>query len=71
MSGHAEGVGVQPPGAQAGVAIGDQQGYYGQADFFLSNYRLGKTLGIGSFGKVATRQVTLLAGLAPVRLCMA
>ena len=22
------------------------------AEFFLSNYRLGKTLGIGSFGKV-------------------
>ena len=25
------------------------------ADFFLSNYRLGKTLGIGSFGKVKER----------------
>ncbi len=24
------------------------------AEFFLSNYRLGKTLGIGSFGKVGT-----------------
>lgn len=28
------------------------QGYNQSAEFFLSNYRLGKTLGIGSFGKV-------------------
>jgi hypothetical protein len=33
---------------------GEQQGYYGQTELFLSNYRLGKTLGIGSFGKVHT-----------------
>lgn len=26
------------------------------AEFFLSNYRLGKTLGIGSFGKVIQRR---------------
>ena len=29
-----------------------QQGYNQTPEFFLSNYRLGKTLGIGSFGKV-------------------
>ena len=35
--------------AQAGNA-----GYSSQtAEFFLSNYRLGKTLGIGSFGKAS------------------
>ncbi len=28
------------------------QGYNQTPEFFLSNYRLGKTLGIGSFGKV-------------------
>ena len=33
-----------------------QQGFSSQtAEFFLSNYRLGKTLGIGSFGKVGAR----------------
>ncbi len=28
------------------------QGHNNTAEFFLSNYRLGRTLGIGSFGKV-------------------
>mmetsp|Transcript_45771 Transcript_45771/g.114526 ORF Transcript_45771/g.114526 Transcript_45771/m.114526 type:complete len:388 (+) Transcript_45771:331-1494(+) len=68
MSGHAEGVGVQPPGAQAGVAIGDQQGYYGQADFFLSNYRLGKTLGIGSFGKVKVAEHILTGHKVAIKI---
>jgi hypothetical protein len=27
----------------------------GGAEFYLANYRLGKTLGIGSFGKVRAR----------------
>lgn len=36
-----------------------QAGYYGQNEFFLSNYRLGKTLGIGSFGKAS--QIKLLS----------
>lgn len=43
----------------AGYAAGQGQGFTSQsAEFFLSNYRLGKTLGIGSFGKVRgdTRQ---------------
>lgn len=34
---------------QPGVGM---QGYNQTAEFFLSNYRLGKTLGVGSFGKV-------------------
>jgi len=34
-----------PQAAPPGVGAG--------AEFFLSNYRLGKTLGIGSFGKVS------------------
>lgn len=29
------------------------QSYGNGAEFFLANYRLGKTLGIGSFGKVS------------------
>ncbi len=33
-------------------AQGLAQGYNQTAEFFLSNYRLGKTLGVGSFGKV-------------------
>lgn len=42
------------PGDGAGYAGGAQsQGFTSQtAEFFLQNYRLGKTLGIGSFGKV-------------------
>ena len=42
------------PGDGAGHAGGAQsQGFSSQtAEFFLQNYRLGKTLGIGSFGKV-------------------
>jgi hypothetical protein len=30
------------------------------AEFFLANYRLGKTLGIGSFGKVRAQQCSAL-----------
>ena len=30
------------------------------AEFFLSNYRLGKTLGIGSFGKVGQAKLYAL-----------
>ncbi len=36
------------PGAQGFVSS--------SAEFFLQNYRLGKTLGIGSFGKVGRRR---------------
>jgi hypothetical protein len=32
------------------------------AEFFLANYRLGKTLGIGSFGKVQLMVVLLRQG---------
>jgi hypothetical protein len=34
------------------------QSYNQSAEFFLSNYRLGKTLGIGSFGKVGVFPMT-------------
>ena len=39
-------------GVQAQQQQQQQQQQNSQADFFLSYYRLGKTLGIGSFGKV-------------------
>lgn len=34
-------------------------GYNQSAEFFLSNYRLGKTLGVGSFGKVRVQHALL------------
>ncbi len=40
------------------------QGINQSAEFFLSNYRLGKTLGIGSFGKVS---LTDLSDTDPVQ----
>ena len=41
-----------PPVAAPHAPVGPAAG----AEFFLSNYRLGKTLGIGSFGKVRGRR---------------
>lgn len=46
-----------PMAAQDAAAMQQQAGqpalgYNQSAEFFLSNYRLGKTLGVGSFGKV-------------------
>jgi hypothetical protein len=50
----------------AGQAAG--QGFSSQsAEFFLQNYRLGKTLGIGSFGKVRWGQHN--GSLAPPCFC--
>jgi 5'-AMP-activated protein kinase catalytic alpha subunit len=52
--------GVSPhPSAQdaAAAAHPNVQSYNQTAEFFLSNYRLGKTLGIGSFGKVCTNKI--------------
>jgi hypothetical protein len=46
------GYGVHPQQAAAQPAV---QSLNQSAEFFLSNYRLGKTLGIGSFGKVGTQ----------------
>lgn len=44
---------VSPGDAAAAAGFAGQQGFAaGTAEFFLQNYRLGKTLGIGSFGKV-------------------
>lgn len=47
---------VSPGDAAAAAGHAGQPGAQGftstSAEFFLQNYRLGKTLGIGSFGKV-------------------
>ena len=44
----------QDPAAAYAAAQAGNAGYSSQsAEFFLSNYRLGKTLGIGSFGKAS------------------
>lgn len=51
--------GVYNAGAQAQAPLG-VQGYNQSAEFFLSNYRLGKTLGIGSFGKVRASPSSLM-----------
>lgn len=49
------GVGPHPSAQDAAAAAHPNvQSYNQTAEFFLSNYRLGKTLGIGSFGKVCT-----------------
>jgi len=42
----------QQQAATGGGAPPQVQSLNQTAEFFLSNYRLGKTLGIGSFGKV-------------------
>ncbi len=53
-----------------GMAAQQQQqqaggGYSQTPEFFLSNYRLGKTLGIGSFGKAGRPRCRLEAVSAP------
>jgi hypothetical protein len=53
------GVHPQQAAAQPGVQSLNQS-----AEFFLSNYRLGKTLGIGSFGKVSQLSKVLQAELS-------
>lgn len=49
---------VSPGDAAAAAGHAGQPGAQGftstSAEFFLQNYRLGKTLGIGSFGKVGS-----------------
>ncbi len=51
--------------AQDGVAE-LQQGVNQTPAFFLANYRLGKTLGNGSFGKVSAGYLTTTHGFLPV-----
>lgn len=55
----------QAPGDAALGAAGrpSMQGYNQSAEFFLSNYRLGRTLGIGSFGKVMVPEHHLMLPL--------
>ena len=44
-------------------------GYSSQsAEFFLSNYRLGKTLGIGSFGKVKIAEHLLTGNRVAIKI---
>jgi 5'-AMP-activated protein kinase catalytic alpha subunit len=44
-------------------------GYTSQsAEFFLSNYRLGKTLGIGSFGKVKIAEHILTGNKVAIKI---
>jgi 5'-AMP-activated protein kinase, catalytic alpha subunit len=44
-------------------------GYSSQsAEFFLSNYRLGKTLGIGSFGKVKIAEHILTGNKVAIKI---
>ncbi|GFH13668.1 non-specific serine/threonine protein kinase [Haematococcus lacustris] len=69
----APGQGAQGPPAKAG---GDPTAYsanahaYGSqtAEFFLSNYRLGKTLGIGSFGKVKVAEHVLTGHKVAIKI---
>ncbi|PNW84016.1 hypothetical protein CHLRE_04g211600v5 [Chlamydomonas reinhardtii] len=44
------------------------QGYNQSAEFFLSNYRLGKTLGIGSFGKVKVAEHVLTGHKVAIKI---
>ncbi|KXZ45443.1 hypothetical protein GPECTOR_54g184 [Gonium pectorale] len=44
------------------------QGYNQSAEFFLSNYRLGKTLGIGSFGKVKVAEHALTGHKVAIKI---
>ncbi|KAI8473376.1 MAG: kinase-like domain-containing protein [Monoraphidium minutum] len=52
------------PGAPLPVAALNQ----GSAEFFLSNYRLGKTLGIGSFGKVKVAEHILTGHKVAIKI---
>ncbi|KAL4448458.1 hypothetical protein ABPG75_005677 [Micractinium tetrahymenae] len=58
------------PGDGAGYAGGPQsQGFSSQtAEFFLQNYRLGKTLGIGSFGKVKVAEHILTGHKVAIKI---
>lgn len=58
------------PGDGAGHAGGAQsQGFSSQtAEFFLQNYRLGKTLGIGSFGKVKVAEHILTGHKVAIKI---
>eukprot|EP00955_Chlamydomonas_euryale_P115813 366380-Chlamydomonas_euryale.AAC.2 len=53
---HGAGAAPQTPVSAVQPGAAPMQGYNQSAEFFLSNYRLGRTLGVGSFGKVCKRQ---------------
>lgn len=59
------------PGAAAAAASGIPGAAphaHMSADFFLSNYRLGKTLGIGSFGKVKVAEHILTGNKVAIKI---
>ena len=59
--------GASSPGYPAQGHTGP--GYTSQsAEFFLSNYRLGKTLGIGSFGKVKIAEHILTGNKVAIKI---
>jgi 5'-AMP-activated protein kinase, catalytic alpha subunit len=62
---------ASPPGAAAAYTASQETspGYSNQsAEFFLSNYRLGKTLGIGSFGKVKVAEHVLTGHKVAIKI---
>lgn len=63
---------VRPTDATAAAlaaAHAGAPGYASQgAEFFLSNYRLGKTLGIGSFGKVKIAEHILTGNKVAIKI---
>lgn len=54
---------VMEGGPGGGRAMGG-----GSADFYLSNYKLGKTLGIGSFGKVKVAEHSLTGHKVAIKI---
>eukprot|EP00201_Polytomella_parva_P009928 CAMPEP_0175064574 /NCGR_PEP_ID=MMETSP0052_2-20121109/15413_1 /TAXON_ID=51329 ORGANISM="Polytomella parva, Strain SAG 63-3" /NCGR_SAMPLE_ID=MMETSP0052_2 /ASSEMBLY_ACC=CAM_ASM_000194 /LENGTH=383 /DNA_ID=CAMNT_0016330949 /DNA_START=33 /DNA_END=1181 /DNA_ORIENTATION=+ len=52
----------------ANMGANSAQGYNQSAEFFLSNYRLGKTLGIGSFGKVKVAEHVLTGHKVAIKI---
>jgi len=58
---------VNQAGMQAD-GVGNPGSSSNQGDFFLSNYRLGKTLGIGSFGKVKVAEHILTGHKVAIKI---
>ncbi|MEW5301429.1 MAG: hypothetical protein WDW36_004289 [Sanguina aurantia] len=57
---------LNSPGSQQQQAAA--QNYSNGAEFFLANYRLGKTLGIGSFGKVKVAEHVLTGHKVAIKI---
>ncbi|MEW5318425.1 MAG: hypothetical protein WDW38_009648 [Sanguina aurantia] len=61
-----DGSALNSPGSQQQQAAA--QNYSNGAEFFLANYRLGKTLGIGSFGKVKVAEHVLTGHKVAIKI---